>query len=288
MTGVLIVSECGTTLDELKQATDIVVDEANGELQTVAHAALPTLEDNVELVRYAESAGVDGVLISYPLTFYPSDAETVFEYTRAVAEASDLGAIVFAIWLWNFRRLHPNDFPPDLIGRLVDEVPNVMAIKNEVGRPGVAGIAEIFERFGDRLIVTDPLEESSPVWHRAYGQKWMGTSNYEAMGDGVPRYVGLLEQGQYEAAMELYWRLHPVREAQAAVVPEALRGTALVPRLVWKYQGWLNGLNGGPIRGPHARIDDRQMSVLRAGAVAAGLPVDDASDADFFEGRNPQ
>src|ERR1700730_303643 len=49
MTGVLIVSECGTTVDELRGVTEIVVDEAGDELITVAHASLPTLEDNIEL-----------------------------------------------------------------------------------------------------------------------------------------------------------------------------------------------------------------------------------------------
>lgn len=288
MSGVLIVAECGTTVDELKHVTEIVVDEAGGEIQTFAHASLPSLADNVELVRFSEAAGVDGALVSYPLTFYPTSELEVFEYTRAVAEASNLGAIVFAMWLWNFRRLHPSDFSPDLIGKLVDEVPNVMAVKTEIGAPAAAGIAQVFERYRDRLIVTDPIEANAPLWQRAYGMRWMGTSNYECMAGEVPRYMRLLEAGRYEEAMEIYWRLHPIRLADAEVVGEAIRGTALVHRLVWKYQGWLHGFNGGPIRGPHMRISDRQMQVLRAAALASGLPVTDEPDAAFFVGRNPQ
>ena len=40
MTGVLIVAECGTSLDELKQVTDIIVDEAGDDLITIAQASL--------------------------------------------------------------------------------------------------------------------------------------------------------------------------------------------------------------------------------------------------------
>jgi len=288
MSGVLIVSECGTTLEELKRVTDIVVDEAGGELQTLAHASLPTLEQNVELIRYSEQAGVDGVLVSYPLTFYPTSEDDVFEYTRALTESSGLGSIVFAMYLWNFRRLHPSDFSPDLIGRLIDEVPAVMAVKTEIGTPGAAGIAQIFERYRHRVVVTDPIEANSPVWQRNYGMQWMGTSNYEAMAGEVPHYFGLLQEDRYEEAMDIYWRMHPIRQADAEVIGEAIRGTSLVHRLVWKYQGWLHGFNGGPIRGPHLRISDRQMQTLRAAAVASGLPVTEEPDTAFLRGRHPQ
>lgn len=287
MSGVLVVAECGTTFEELLQVTEIVVDEARGELDVLAHASLGTLEQNIELVRRSQDLGVDGVLISYPLGFYPSSEDEVFEYTRAVAECSDLGGVVFAMWLWNFRRLHPSDFSPDLIGRLIDEVPNVMAVKNEIGLPGMAGIGQLFERYRDRVVITDPLERNAPLWVRAYGMPWMGTSNYEALGGEVPRYFGLLQEGRYEEAMDIYWRIHPIRQADAALTAESMAGTALVHRLMWKYQGWLHGFNGGPIRGPHVRISDAQMRTLRAAVIAAGLPVTDDPDAAFFVGRNP-
>lgn len=288
MSGVLIVAECGTTLDELKQVTDTVIDASAGELQTFAHASLPTLENNIELVRYSEQAGVDGVLISYPLTFYPASEDEVFDYTRALTECSNLGTIIFAMNLWNFRRLHPSDFSPDLIGRLIDDVPGVMAVKTEIGVPGAAGIAQIFERYRDRVVVTDPIEANSPVWQRNYDMRWMGTSNYEAMAGEVPRYFNLLQDGRYEDAMDVYWRMHPIRQADAEVIGEAIRGTNLVHRLVWKYQGWLHGFNGGPIRSPHHRISDRQMATLRAAAVASGLPVTDDPDSAFLVGRSPR
>src|SRR3954447_15568435 len=227
MSGVLIVSECGTTFEELKQLTEITVDAANGKLHTLAHAALPTLEDNLALVRHAAEAGVSGVLLSYPMTFYPVSDDEIFEYTRAVAEETHLGVVLFPHSLWNFRRLHPGDFNPDLIDRLVNEVPNIMAIKSELGLPAAAGTAQMFERYAETLVVTDPLEENGPLWQRAYGMRWMGSSNYEAMGNQVPTYFNLLNEDKFEEAMEVYWRIHPTRQVNQALNSEAMAGTAL-------------------------------------------------------------
>src|SRR5262249_40189449 len=158
------------------------------------------------------------------------------------------------------------------------EVANVMAVKTEIGAPAAAGIAQVFERYRERVVVTDPIEANAPLWQRAYGMRWMGTSNYECMAGEVPRDMRLLWGGHYEEAMQIYWRLHPIRLADAEVIGEAIRGTALVHRMVWKYQGWLHGFNGGPIRSPHMRISDRQMSTLRAAVRASGLPVTDDPD----------
>jgi dihydrodipicolinate synthase/N-acetylneuraminate lyase len=287
MSGLLLVGECGTTLEELKQVAEIAVDEAGGELHLVAHACLPTLADNVELARHAESVGVDYVLLSYPLTFYPVTEREVVDYSKAIADSTDLGLIVFAMDLWNFRRLHPSGFSPELIGRLIDEIPTVVAVKNETGAPGVGGMAQVFMRHKSTVVVGDPIEANAPAWCSTYGMQWIGTSNYEAFAGEVPRYFELLQQGEFEAAMEIFWRIHPMRQADFEVVTEALRGTSLVPRLAWKYEGWLNGFNGGPIRSPHHRLNDRQMGVLRGAHARSGLPVHDGTDAEFFVGRNP-
>jgi dihydrodipicolinate synthase/N-acetylneuraminate lyase len=287
MSGALVVAECGTTKDELLEVTRIAVDEAAGELNVVVHAVLPTLEDNIELVTRSEELGAELVLVSYPLTFYPASEDEVLEYTMRLGESTNLALIIFAMHLWNFRRLHPSHFSPRLLGRMIAEVPNVAVVKNEVGGPGMGGIAEVFHRFHEDVIITDPIESNSPAWALTYGLQWMGTSNYQAYGPWVPRYFELLREGRLDEAMEIYWRLTPVREADASVVGQALAGTQMVPRYLWKYQGWLNGYNGGPLRAPQSRINDAQMRQLRAGAVAGGLDVPETPDSEFLIGRNP-
>jgi dihydrodipicolinate synthase/N-acetylneuraminate lyase len=287
--GTLLVSENGTTPSEMRELIDIAVDEADGRLITILQASEPTLAQNLDLIAYAENAGVDIVLPSFPLTFYPLNEDDVYDYFKAMADSTSMGMIVFAIHLWNFGRLHPSSFSPRLIGRLIADCPNVVGVKNEIGGPGVAGLSEVFERFAGQVVVTDPFEMNAPAWVRAYGMQFLGTSNYEYLGPVVPRMFELLHTpGGYDEAMELYWKVHPARQANMRIMGEAVAGTSLVPRLLWKYQGWLTGYNGGPIRSPQGRVSDAQMATLRGSLVASGIPVPDEGDEAFFAGRNPQ
>ncbi|MCW2581073.1 MAG: Dihydrodipicolinate synthase, partial [Blastococcus sp.] len=141
-TGFLIVAECGTTAEELRRFIDVSVAES-GDMVTVLQAAAGTLEENIEIIRYAAGAGVDLVMPSYPLSFYPQSGAEIVDYTRTLAQASNMGLIVFAMNLWNFERLHPSGFAVEWLEELVETAPNVVAIKNEVGEPGVAGISEV-------------------------------------------------------------------------------------------------------------------------------------------------
>ena len=289
ISGVLLVSECGTTPDEFREFTEIVIDEAGEKLVTVLQASEPTIESTVAAAKMGAEAGVDLVMPSYPLYFNPTAHDDVFEFTKQVADASGLGLIIFAMDQWNFGRLHAAGFPMFLLERMVDEIPQVVSIKNEVGGPGVGGIAAVFERFNDQVVVTDPLEFNAPAWIANYGMRFMGTSNYEWMGNGVPRMLALLSNPDtWVQGMDLYWQLAPARRAHAAVCTPLVANSGLVPRMHWKYQGWLNGFNGGPIRQPHMRISAAQMSTLRNAAVASGLDITKDEDVHFYAGRNPQ
>lgn len=288
LAGLLIVSEAGTTLAEMDQFTRMVVDEAGTDLITVLQASQPTLADTVASAELGAKAGVDLVMPSYPLYFNPPTTEDVFGFTKAVADAGDLGIVIFAMDQWNFSRLHAAGFPIRLLEQMVGGIPQVVAIKNEVGGPGVGGIAAVFERFSGEVVVTDPLEFNAPAWIANYDMQFMGTSNYELMGPVVPQMFRLLSgRATWDDGMDLYWQVAPARRAHAAICTPLVAGSGLVPRMHWKYQGWLNGYNGGPIRQPHMRVSAAQMSSLRAAAVASGLAVTDDPDSLFYAGRNP-
>lgn len=288
MKAILAVAEGGTTEAEFCALLDICADEAGEDLVTFVQAAQPTFDDMIRVIGHAERAGIDFVLPSYPMTYHPASYDEVFEDTKRVIDSTDLGVFLFCIDQWNFSRLHPAAFPVDLLARLIEACPNLAGIKNEVGLPYAGGLADVFEKFRDTVVVTDPLEYNAPVWIRHYGMRFMGTSNYEAMGDATPRMLQLLsDPATWDAGMELYWRMAPVRRANSAIGSATVALTSLVPRLLWKYQGWLNGFNGGPLRSPQQRLNHAQMTQLRAAAKAAGLPVTDDPDAAFFVGRNP-
>jgi 4-hydroxy-tetrahydrodipicolinate synthase len=288
MGGILIVSEGGTTLDEFQQMIDICVDEAGDDLVTIVHASQPTFDEVIASIKHGERAGADLALLSYPLTYYPASQDEIFADTKRVLDSSGLGVVIFAMDLWNFGRIHPAAFPTSLLERMVEACPNIAAIKNEVGLPYGGGLVDVFERFRDVVVVTDPMEYNAPIWIKNYGMRFVGTSNYEYFGDRLPRMLELLsDDATWDEGMELYWRLSPARRANSAVVGAAMEGISFVPRVLWKYQGWLHGMNGGPLRQPQPRINAGQMAALRAGAAAAGLAVTEDPDELFLVGRNP-
>jgi len=102
----------------------------------------------------------------------------------------------------------------------------------------------------------------------------------------IPRVMRLLRDGKYDDATEIYWQLHPARKAKAAQAP-SMHGGYFLNRQAWKFQGWLQGYNGRPLRMPTQRIHDPQMAALRKGLLDAGLTPSMDPFREFFTGRNP-
>ena len=285
--GALVVSECGTTHEEYRRFLEIVVDEARGRLKAVVHTSFDTLDDMLEIAAFAERAGADALLLAYPPNFRPRTEDDIYEFSAAVMNATALATILFNVHHWNFDHIHPAEMSAPLVQRLA-ALPNAVAIKCEGGGPGNGGLVEILERSGDRLLVSDPREFNSPAWIKFFGMPWMGTSNYEAFGDSVPRYFRLMHDGQWEEAMGIYWRIHPMRTARLADL-QSFAGASFIHRYSWKYQGWLNGFNGGPLRLPVMRLRDGATRRLYEAVRRSGTLAPDTSGdlGDFFKGRRP-
>jgi len=188
---------------------------------------------------------------------------------------------------WNFGRLHPSDMPIGVVKELAKQ-PNAVAIKAEGGPPGNGPIVEILNTCGDQLLISDPRESSAPGWVKFFGMQWMGTSNFEAFGSVVPTYFAQMHAGQWERGMENYWKIHPIRTRRLADMA-SFAGANFIHRASWKYQAWLNGFNGGPLRLPTMRLSSSATGALREAMVKAGtIPADTPGDlADFYAGRNP-
>jgi 4-hydroxy-tetrahydrodipicolinate synthase len=285
--GALLVSEAGTTLDEMRRFMEIAVDEAQGRHHFLLHGTFDTAEDVVAMAKAGEQIGVSGLLLGYPNSFYPKTARDVYDYSAYVCNHTDLGVVLFAASHWNFGRIHPSGFPPDVLVELAD-LPNVVAIKHEVARPGVAGFHQFWKMAREKqILVSDPLEANSPMWVDLFGMQWMGTSNYEWWGPRIPEYFAHLQDGDYDQAMEIYWQIQPARGARAAE-QATFAGANFIHRYLWKYQAWLTGYNGGPLRQPAMKLADAPMRRLREALQRSQIPCETADVAEFFVGRNPE
>lgn len=285
--GALMVSEVALTLDEYAQFMSWGAQEAQGRLHLIHHASFNTLEDNIAAAQLTETRGAELCLLGYPPTFYPKDADDIYAYTKAFCAATRLGVILFPVPLWGFERIHPAaGFGPPLIERLLDDCPNIVAIKAEGGMPSVGGFVDVYNRFRDRVLVIEPIEGNGLPLATLLDLQFMGTSNYEYFGPTIPRIFKLIRQGEINAAMDEYWKIFPGRQASTAAMA-VLAGSNFLHRMLWKYQGWLQGFNGGPLRAPSMRLTDRQMKPLRQALVQCGFQLDDLDDSQFFSGRHP-
>lgn len=284
--GALMVAETATTPDEYVDCVRWAADEAQGRLHLIHHASFNTLEQNIAVAQEAARAGAELVLLAYPPSFYAESEDDIYGYTKAFCDAVDIGIILFPVPLWGFERVHPAGFSIDLIRRLVDDVPNIVAVKAEGGMPTIGGFVEVWKELSERVIVTAPLEWEGLPLAALVPMQFMGTSNYEYYGPIIPRIFDLIRSGRFNEGMKLFWQIHPGRMANINAM-SVIAGANFIHRMLWKYQGWLNGFNGGPLRQPTMRLTDRQMKPLRAGLQSAGIVPTNEPDSAFFVGRNP-
>jgi dihydrodipicolinate synthase/N-acetylneuraminate lyase len=283
----LLCSEVAMTPEENAQFTAWARETAGDRLGLFFHAAFGTLAENIEAVKLAEKAGADVVLLSYPPQFWPTSEQEIYDYTKAFCDATDLAVMLFPIPLWGFERVHPAGMSVDFVRRLLKDCPNIAAIKSEQGFPLPAGICEMYHHFREQVVISCPIEGDAIPLMSLMKLQFSGTSNTAWMSDYYPKAFELARSGRWEEAMAMYWKVNPARNANGAAAMSYAGGTGVLNRTMWKYQDWLAGFNGGPLRGPAMRVPDRFMKQLRQGLVASGLPVTPDADSAFMVSRHP-
>ena len=283
----LLTTEVNISPEENARFTAIARETAGGRMRLVFHAAFGTLQDNIDAAGLAAREGADIALLAYPPQFWPTTEQEVYEYTKAFCDATNLGVILFPIPLWGFERIHPSGMPVELVRRMLETIPNVVALKAEQGFPLVAGLCEMYHHFREEVVISCPIEGDAIPLMSLMEIQFSGTSNTEWMSGWYPSTFELARSGRWEEAMARYWQVQPARLANSAAAQSYAGGTGVLNRTMWKYQGWLAGYNGGPLRAPAMRAPDRIMRSLRAGLKESGLPVTSSADSEFMAGRNP-
>jgi dihydrodipicolinate synthase/N-acetylneuraminate lyase len=285
--GTLAVSECGTTPEEYIHFVEIATDEAGKDFHIMFHASFDTMEETIRVGKACAAAGADSSLLSYPPTFYPKSDEDVYNYSVKVMDEIPLATVLFAVHLWDFQRLHPAELSPKLVARMADH-PRAVAFKCEGGGNSNAPHVDALRMCGDKLLISDPREITSPGHVKWFGMQWMGTSIFQFYGDNVPKYFNLMHEGKWDEAMEIYWKIQPARNVRQAFSQSYLPGSHFIHRLMWKYMEWLVGFNGGPLRLPTMRLTEaatrRHAEVLVKCGIIDEIP---GTLGDFYAGRNP-
>lgn len=280
----LLASEVAITPEENARITAIAREAVGPDFGLFFHSAFGTLEENIAAVQLAEKAGADRVLLAYPPSFWPTSEDEVFEYTKAFCDATELAVMLFPIPLWQFERIAPQGMSVPFVRRILDAIPNVVAIKSEQGFPGIPGLMEMYRHFRDEVVISCPIEGDIIPLLSVIDIQYSGTSNTNWMSDYYPKTLELAQTGQWDEAMANWWRVTPARQAGGAS-QASTPTTGVLNRTTWKYQEWLAGYNGGALRAPATRVPNGVMKSLRAALVASGLPVTESPDEEFVLGR---
>jgi len=110
-------------MDERKKIIDSVVKAAGGRKQVFAGTGAASLEETLELSRYASEHGADGVGVVMP-TDIPGNEESIFSYYQAVNDAIDCPFMVY-----DPRGEGPHSATPKLMRKMVDTLDKLVAIK---------------------------------------------------------------------------------------------------------------------------------------------------------------
>jgi 4-hydroxy-tetrahydrodipicolinate synthase len=115
------------TTDERKRILDIVVDQSGGRALVLAGTGAVTTAESIELSRYAEAAGADGVAVITPYYIKPSEEELREHYLRI---AESIGIPVLA-----YNNPGRTDVPlsPALVAGLAQEADNFVGVKDSSG-----------------------------------------------------------------------------------------------------------------------------------------------------------
>ena len=111
--------------DERKRWLDIVITEAGGRIPVVAATTAGHALPAVELSRYAQQAGADGIMAMPPHILHP-DAAGCYAYYAALGAAVDI-----PICIQNYIGPIGTPMSADLLGRMCRELPHVDYIKEE-------------------------------------------------------------------------------------------------------------------------------------------------------------
>jgi len=130
--------------EEHKQIIKIAVDQVKGRVPLLAGTAHCSTRYTIEMSRYAEDAGVDGLLIVPPFYSLPKENE-IYAHYSAISKA-----VSIPIMIYNNPFTSKIDMKPELVERL-SKLPNITHIKESSS--DVTRIWKIRELTKDKLTV---------------------------------------------------------------------------------------------------------------------------------------
>src|SRR3954451_10287706 len=189
--------------DERRRVTEIVIDQADGQLQVVPHVGSLITREAVGLARHAEAAGASAVLAITPY-YEPIGEDEVIAYYAAIADA-----VAIPICVYNIPAATGVDLGVDFLVRLAREVPAVGFVKDSTG--DFSQVQRLAMDHPDEIkVLTGADNHVLPaLLHGAHGVI-VGAPNLVAAELG--RIWAALSRGDHAAAWEEWRAIYPLMQ----------------------------------------------------------------------------
>lgn len=234
--------------DEHKKVIEILIDEVDGRVETLAGAGSNSTKEAIDLVKFSEDAGADAALVITPYYNKPQQHGLIDHY-QVISDASDIPIIAY-----NVPSRTGVNLDVDTIVELA-KIDSVDAIKEASG--SIDKISEIY-----KALSLEGLEEDFNILSGEDGltlpiMALGGTGVISASANVDPRRMVLMVDSMlnedYQRAQELHYEminLIKVLFVESNPVPAK---TAM--RIM--------GLPSGPLRQPLADMKDKNVEILK-------------------------
>ena len=198
----------------------------------------------VEMAQAAEKAGADGILVFPP--YYPhAEEDGLFEYYRAIADATRLGLVIYSRdWA---------TFTPSMVERLTT-IPSLVAWKD--GQGDIRRLQAIINRVGDRLHWIGGAGDDMVAAYYSIGIRAFTSSIATVAPRLSLKLHELAAAGDHEALRELLDEcvvpLYAIRARRKGYEVSTMK--AMMDMV---------DLNGGPVRPPLVNVTTAEEDELR-------------------------
>jgi len=236
------------TEEERKKVFKIVVEEAQGKVPVVAGCNHTDTRAVIRLAHYAEEVGADGLMISPPYYWAPSE-EIILNHYKTICKETDLGIMVYNNWFAS-----QVDISVETMKKLA-ELPNIVALKENT--PYIDKFDKMAATLRDKITIINGDGEH----HEPYASLMGAKGFVAAVANFIPKTMLEIykaeKEGNYVKALEIHRKIAPLIDvvAEGESFADYIAGTKAAMEIT--------GLPAGPPRPPLIPADKKRKEKLR-------------------------
>ena len=133
------------TRSERERTLEVVIEQTAGRVPVVPHTGATSTAEAIALSRHAEKAGATALMLVAPY-YEPFAIEEIKSYYKDVA-----GSVSIPVMAYNLPAATGVNLTPQILGELIDEVPNIKYVKDTSG--DFTAAAQLIHEFGEQVSV---------------------------------------------------------------------------------------------------------------------------------------